>query len=112
MHLRTRVDKVCVMMKIAKPAQKHRKQERVSTSMPVKMGDMQGMTSNVSAGGVYFEINSSLPLGSEISFEIEMHTALGLMIMKCRGQIIRTEQHGDRIGVAVKMNESQLTAIA
>ena len=79
--------------------------------MPVHLADGHGTTRDVSATGVFFEIDGSTVIGNEISFEIEMHTALGPMLMKCRGQIIRTEQNGARTGVAVKMLDSRLEAI-
>jgi hypothetical protein len=98
-------------MKASSNTPARRKHERVPASMPVHVDDSLGTTRDVSANGVFFEIDSSATMGSEISFSIEMHTALGPMLMKCRGQIVRTEQNGARTGVAVKMIESQLEAL-
>jgi hypothetical protein len=33
------------------------------------------------------------------------------MMLKCRGEIVRVEPHGERVGVAVKIEESVLEAV-
>jgi hypothetical protein len=88
-----------------------RQHERVPVEMPVSLAEGTGTTRDVSASGVYFEFDGSMAVGSDISFEIEMTTPQGPMKLKCRGQVVRTEQNGSRMGVAVKMNDSRLEAV-
>ncbi|MDP2195157.1 MAG: PilZ domain-containing protein [Rhodocyclaceae bacterium] len=85
---------------------------RQQVELPVSLEEgSMGSTCDVSASGVFFEIDSSLAVGSQISFEIEMHSAIGPMTMKCVGLVVRTEQKDGRTGVAVKMTDSRLVAV-
>lgn len=93
------------------PTTVNRKHERVSAAMPVRLEDALGTTRDVSASGVYFEIDCKMAVGSEISFEIEMSTLLGPMKMKSRGRIVRVEQKDGRAGIAVTMIDSLLEAV-
>lgn len=92
------------------PDAARRAHERVAAEMPVWRGKCLGTTRNVSASGVFFEIDGDMTVGSEISFEIGMQTALGPMTMKCQGLVVRTEQRDGRVGVAVRMTDSCLEA--
>jgi len=111
MRTRYRIATVWPMTKAIPPIQARRKHERVVAEMPVRHEGSLGTTRNVSASGVFFEIDSSMAVGSEISFEIDMQTNLGPMTMKCQGLVVRTEQKGSRIGVAVRMTDSRLEAL-
>jgi hypothetical protein len=94
------------------PNQDTRRQyERVAAELPIQVDGIFGVTRDVSAGGIFFEFENTAAVGSEISFDIEMHTALGPMRMKCRGQIVRSERHGTKTGIAVKTTESRLEAL-
>lgn len=81
-------------------------EERVNVTLPVKLDNAVGLTRDVSASGICFEIDATYTLGSEISFVIEMNSFNEKMLFKCKGSIIRTESHGQKIGVAVKVIES------
>ena len=87
-----------------------RHEERVNVSLPVRLGKGKGLTRDVSASGVSFEIDTSYALGSEISFEVELETGANKMLMKCKGTIVRTDDHGAKKGVAVKITESVMEA--
>ena len=99
------------MTKAIPTTQARREHERVVAEMPVRQEGSLGTTRNVSASGVFFEIDGSVAAGSEISFAIEMQTDLGPMTMKCQGLVVRTEQRDGRMGVAVRMTESRLEAV-
>lgn len=94
-----------------------RRDERVATVLPVKVGAEIGLTRDVSATGVYFEVASGLEIGSEIEFSVELDAGSEKMfaqkvVLSCRGKIVRTEAHGKRTGVAVKIIESALERVA
>lgn len=85
-----------------------RKDERIPTALPVKLGDATGVTRDVSASGVFFEIEANYRLGTEIAFSVELDTPGGKMVLKCEGEIVRIEPRGQRVGVAVRIVESTL----
>jgi hypothetical protein len=85
---------------------KKRKQPRENKTLPVKVvGDnVKGVTRDLSAAGVYFEINSYYQVGSSIKLIIEFDSPQGMQF-ECEGTIVRVEDHGSRkMGVAVRMN--------
>jgi hypothetical protein len=85
---------------------KQRKEGRENKILPVKViGDhVMGVTRDVSASGVYFEIDSHYRVGSSIKMMIEFGSPQGMQL-ECEGTIVRVEAHGsDRMGVAVRMN--------
>ena len=90
-----------------------RKEERIVTSLPVKLGEAMGLTRNVSAAGIFFEIDGACTVGSDISFALELETPTGKIMLKCKGSIVRTESRdNNKLGVAVKISESVMEAMA
>ena len=87
-----------------------RLEARIEVALPVALDHDAGLTRNVSASGICFEVDCDYTLGSEISFVIELETFNEKMILNCKGRIIRTEDHGDKKDVAVQLLESNLQA--
>lgn len=99
------------MMKTDAPTQSQREHERVPSARPVKLADALGTTRDVSASGVYFEIDSDMVVGSDISFEIALDAPGGPMTLRCSGRVVRIEQKDGRTGIAVRMTDSRLEAV-
>lgn len=89
-----------------------RREERIITALPVKLGEATGLTRDVSAAGIFFEIDAACTVGSDISFALELETPTGKIMLKCKGSIVRTEFHDNKSGVAVKISESVMEAMA
>ena len=85
-----------------------RREERVKTALPVVMEDAIGITSDVSASGVFFETEASMSVGNSIRFTVEFDSPRGKMHLNCVGRIVRTETRNSRSGVAVKITSSQM----
>lgn len=85
-----------------------RRDERISATLPVNLGSATGFTCDVSASGVFFETDASLTPGSLISFTVEFDAPGRKMVLKCQGDIVRTEARGPRVGVAVKIVTSTM----
>ncbi|MBI4194885.1 MAG: PilZ domain-containing protein [Betaproteobacteria bacterium] len=90
--------------------QEKRREERVSTALPVNLGTATGITRDVSATGMFFETDTPYAVGNTISVELEMDTPQGKMLFKCQGQIVRVEPRNQRVGVAVKITDSTIKA--
>jgi hypothetical protein len=88
-----------------------RSEERVFTELPIELESTTGLTRDVSASGMFFEIESSYRLGNRIEFAVEMDTPGGKMLLKCEGEIVRIEPRGARVGVAVRIVESSLVPV-
>ena len=85
-----------------------RTEERVFTALPVDLGDATGVTRDVSASGMFFEMDSKHRLGSTMEFAVEMDTPGGKMLLKCEGEVVRIEPRGPRVGVAIRITQSSL----
>ena len=70
------------------------------------------MTRDVSASGIFFEIDATYALGSSIRFTVKLDTPGGPVNLKCEGEIVRIEPRGPKVGVAVKITESAMEAAA
>ena len=79
---------------------------KVPVTLP---GGLTGMTRDISASGIYFETDSE-PVGdSPLAFSVEFKNEVGVgMTLRCRGQVLRVEHHGSRVGVAARILESKL----
>ena len=84
-----------------------RREERVVVALPVTLEYERGVTRNVSGSGVFFECSSiptGLTPGAAISFSMELDDprggALRLNKVSAKGEILRVEQHAEKVGVA------------
>lgn len=88
-----------------------RREERVTASLPVILVDASGTTCNVSASGVFFETGASLVVEESINFTVEFDAPGGKRMLKCLGQVLRTEQRAECIGVAIMIIDSAMTLV-
>jgi hypothetical protein len=86
-----------------------RRGQRIHTALPVYLKNAEGITRDVSASGVYFWTSESVcALGELINFSVEIKRPEGRMVLKCQGDVIRTEPRSAFMGVAVKITESAM----
>src|SRR5688572_3421546 len=88
-----------------------RAEERVRVAYHVRLDAAIGLTRDVSAGGVCFEVDATFRDTSEISFVIEMEFSGARMLVKCKGKIVRTQVLGPTTSVAVKLTEAVMEAV-
>ena len=75
----------------------------MSARRPIRLERGSGVTTNISASGVFFETDTPYAPGNEISFLIELSGPKGEeLLLRFRGIIVRLETKEGRIGVAVK----------
>jgi hypothetical protein len=86
-----------------------RRGQRIQTALPVFLKNAEGITRDVSASGVYFWISeSTCAAGDLISFAVELKRPEGKLILKCQGDVLRTESRAPNMGVAVNIIESAM----
>ena len=83
-----------------------RRATRHQGKLPVKLKDAKGITRDFSSSGIFFETDKSFTLGQPIEFTIMLEHAdpEGPIRMKCRGEIVRVEESGQKIGVAATID--------
>ena len=82
-----------------------RRDKRINVALPVFLDNAKGVTRDVSVSGVFFWISGMYALGDVITFSIGRKTASGKFILKCRGDVIRAEPRGNKVGVAVRITQ-------
>jgi hypothetical protein len=82
-----------------------RKGERVCTALPVALGGRAGVTRDVSASGVFFEMDTLCAVGSPVRFTVEVATPARKLILNCEGDVLRTEARDNGTGLAVRITE-------
>ena len=85
---------------------------REAAELAISLADgSRGTTRDVSATGLFFEIDDELEEGSVIDFRIELAASGRPIRLTGQGEIVRIERHGKRTGVAVRMLDSRLEAV-
>jgi hypothetical protein len=94
------------------PESEQRREERVPAALQVRLDGATGLTRDVSASGIFFETEAAYAAGSEIAFAVDLDTPGGKMVLNCKGSIVRVEHGPARLGVAVRITESTIRAVA
>ena len=74
--------------------------------LPIMLNGAKGITRDFSSIGIFFETNRSFSPGQPIEFAIELKYAHleGPVQVKCKGEIVRIEECGEKIGVAATID--------
>jgi len=83
-----------------------RRDQRIDTTRPVFLENATGITRDVSASGVFFWTSGMYALGKSIRFSMQVQRPEGNMMLKCRGNVVRTQPRGTHVGVAVAISQS------
>jgi hypothetical protein len=90
-----------------------RKSVRFRGKVPVEFARGTGITRNFSFSGVYFVTDQSFSAGDPIEFFLSLdHTALDHRVhLRCKGEVLRVEPEGERVGVAVAIAAYKLEGL-
>ena len=80
--------------------------QRIHVEIPVYIGQEETISRDVSCSGIYFQTDQSFIEGDDLNFTLELIYALpGKQIkLNCQGEAVRIEQHGEKFGIAAKIN--------
>jgi hypothetical protein len=92
-------------IRLVKKSEKHRA-TRHRGATPVELKDGKGITRDFSSTGIFFETDKSFTQGQPINFTIVLENVDPdrPVRVKCRGEIVRVEESGQKIGVAVAIS--------
>lgn len=90
----------------AAPIKHERGADRFDTELPVEMGDIRGLTRNISATGVYFETESGQMPGSHVHFTVEVNVQGEKLKLVCEGEVVRVDRKDGTLGIAAKLVSS------
>lgn len=84
---------------------------RIPSQLVVVESGKKGLTRDISATGVYFEIDTKHEAGSAIQFHIELDTPGGKLKLVCEGEVVRVEDLNGMVGIAAKILKQEIKAI-
>jgi hypothetical protein len=81
------------------------REDRIRKRLPVEVlnDDGKGVTRDLSSSGVFFETDKDYKVGSTIEITIDFESSPKARI-RCIGTIVRVENRGSKVGVAVQVN--------
>ena len=84
---------------------------RVKACFPVRTASgVSGLTTDISATGLFFELDEKQELGSVISFSVELDTPGGKLTIVCEGKVVRVEEEAGKVKVATKIMSQSIEA--
>jgi len=86
-----------------KTSPKRERASRVQSCLPVSVNGITGVTRDISATGVFFEIDEKYSAGSKIQFELQLDTPGGPLRLVCNGEVVRVVTKDGRSGVAARI---------
>lgn len=81
--------------------------KRHPVSIPISLGAKIGIAKDISATGIYFEIDAKQKVGSSITFLLELMTPGGPIKVDCTGKVVRVEAKDGHIGIAATIKSSE-----
>ena len=69
-----------------------------------------GQTTDISATGIFFEVDQKQEPGSVIHFSVELDTPGGKLRLVCEGEVVRVEEEGGKMRVATKILNQSIEA--
>jgi PilZ domain len=82
---------------------------KLPISVKSNSGESRTETENISANGVLFQMDASMPVGSSLDFTISLPAdVVGADMdvqVDCRGRVVRSFADGERVGVGVVIDE-------
>ena len=88
----------------------NRLEDRLASHFPIKLAEAEGVTHNISASGVFFELEKNQVEGSEIEFTIELQTPGGPLNLVCRAEVVRVQELNGKYGIAAKITSQEFQA--
>ena len=76
------------------------------------MGHEQGITRNLSASGLYFELDPDAKPGQTVSLVIDLDVVGRPMQWICQAEVVRTELDDGKLGVGARIVSQQLVDVA
>lgn len=85
-----------------------RKEERISATLSAIVQGAAGKVRNVSASGLFLEVEKSYRVGSAVEFTVVLNTPGGKMLLKGKGKVVRAESGAATTGVGIEITNTIL----
>jgi hypothetical protein len=89
-----------------------RQDERLDSTLALKLEHGEGVVRNVSANGIYFVTDVALKNGAPVKFTVEFRNFPGGPIqVDCIARIVRVDEQGEKRGVAASISSFEFCRV-
>ena len=75
------------------------------------MGKKVGLTKDISATGIFFELDEVHELGTSINFWVELDTPGGKLKLVCDAEVARVEHEDGKVRIAARIINQEIKPI-
>ena len=88
-----------------------RQTRRYLMDVPMRVGNDEGRTRDMSSRGVYFLSNKPIEMGASVELDVTLTNACaqGPVTLHVRGRVTRVDQLEDELGLAVEIESWDVT---
>jgi hypothetical protein len=88
---------------------KHRiRAERIESNIPLHINGSVTTAKDISATGIFFELDQTHEIGSKIKFHLDLATPGGPLMMICEAQIMRVVNKDGQFGIGAKILNQEI----
>jgi hypothetical protein len=80
-----------------------RQSERFGVGLPYTLGNVEGYTRDLSAGGLSFESETDYPVGSIVKLTVRYGLDGHNFLLPCEVEVVRVVREGERFTVAARL---------
>jgi len=92
-----------------KQAEKHQpRAERIESNIPLQINGMSSIAKDISATGIFFELDQTHEIGSKIQFQLDISTPGGPLVVLCEAQVTRVVKKDGQFGIGAKILNQQI----
>jgi len=90
-------------------AKKHQpRAERIESNIPLQINGMSSIAKDISATGIFFELDETHEIGSKIQFQLDISTPGGPLVVLCEAQVTRVVKKDGQFGIGAKILSQQI----
>ena len=84
--------------------------ERIESNIPRQINGLVTSAKDISATGIFFELNETHEIGSKIQFQLDITTPGGPMVVLCEAQVTRVVKKDGQFGIGAKILNQEIKA--
>ena len=90
-------------------AKKHQpRAERIESNIPLQINGMSSIAKDISATGIFFELDETHEIGSKIQFQLDISTPGGPLVVLCEAQVTRVVKKDGQFGIGAKILKQEI----
>ncbi|QWE11736.1 PilZ domain-containing protein [Polynucleobacter sp. AP-Titi-500A-B4] len=98
-------------MSVRQQIKKHQpRAERIESNIPLQINGLVTSAKDISATGIFFELDETHEVGSKIQFQLDIRTPGGPLVVICEAQVTRVVKKNGQFGIGAKILNQEIKA--